>query len=623
LAWTSTRTSGGASQLFLSNWNHTTAIDALKKAPLKGQGSGFTPAVKATEMQWKVEYLASDSLEGRMTGSKGIEAAASYISGQFKGIGLQPVAGLPDYKYAFEFVANTKVNKEQSKFSITINGKRQYMELFMHWLPQSFSLNGKASGDVVFVGYGIKSADKSAIEYNSYNGLDVRGKIVLVLNGTPPYLSDEDEKELLRYATPRYKALVARELGATAVVFVSEIENTFGSVHHENTPGNSGIVAVSINPSVADKLLASTKLTIADLKSRYEEFNPHLKNETALKDIKIDLEVGLDKVQKTDYNILGMIPANNKSDKYIFIGGHYDHLGYGETSSLASGEDIQQIHNGADDNASGTATVMELAEYFAQLKKDKPELFTRNLVFVLWSGEELGLVGSHKLAADSVINMKNVEAYINFDMVGRLKDNKLILQGLGSSSAWKKMIEKRNVSAGFNLTLQDDPYVPTDAMSLYQAGVPVLAIFTGIHDDYHRPSDDADKIDYAGMERIAKFAQGIVEELLKADRIDYLKVEMSKSMSAGSKGFSVYLGTIPDYVAEVEGVKLSGIRTGAPAEKAGLKGGDVIIKLAGKDIKNVYDYTYVLGDLQPDKTVEIVILRDGKQVVLNITPTVK
>jgi hypothetical protein len=282
LAWTSTRTSGGASQLFLANWNHSAALEALKKAPLKGQGSGFTPAVKATEMQRKVEYLASDSLEGRMTGSKGIEAAASYISGQFKGIGLQPVAGLPDYKYAFEFVANTKVNKEQSKFSITINGKRQYMELFTHWLPQSFSLNGKASGDVVFVGYGIKSADKSAVEYNSYNGLDVRGKIVLVLNGTPPYLSDEDEKELLRYATPRYKALVARELGATAVVFVSEIENTFGSVHHENTPGNSGIVAISINPSVADKLLASTKLTIADLKSRYEEFNPHLKNETAL-----------------------------------------------------------------------------------------------------------------------------------------------------------------------------------------------------------------------------------------------------------------------------------------------------------------------------------------------------
>ncbi len=623
LAWTSTRTSGGASQLFLANWNHPAAVDALKKAPLKGQGSGFTPAIKATEMQHKVEYLASDSLEGRMTGSKGIEAAASYISSQFKGIGLQPVGNLKDYKYAFEFVANTKVNKEQSKFSITINGKRQYLDLFTHWLPQSFSMNGKATGDVVFAGYGIKSADKSAVEYNSYNGLDVKGKVVLVFNGTPPYLSDDDEKELLRYATSRYKALVARELGAAAIVFVSEIENTYGSVHHENTPGNSGIVAVSINPSVADKLLASNKLTVADLKSRYQEFNPHIKNETALKDLKIDLEVVLDKVQKTDYNVLGMIPAANKSDKYIFIGGHYDHLGYGETSSLASGEDIKQIHNGADDNASGTATVMELAEYFAQLKKDKPELFTRNLVFVLWSGEELGLVGSHKLAADSVINMKNVEAYINFDMVGRLKDNKLILQGLGSSSAWKKMIEKRNVAAGFNLTLQDDPYVPTDAMSLYQAGVPVLAIFTGIHDDYHRPSDDADKIDYAGMERIAKFAQGIVEELLKADKIDFLKVEMSKSMSAGSKGFSVYLGTIPDYVAEVEGVKLSGVRTGAPAEKAGLKAGDVIIKLAGKDIKNVYDYTYVLGDLQPDKTVEIFILRDGKQLVLNITPTVK
>jgi hypothetical protein len=484
-------------------------------------------------------------------------------------------------------------------------------------------MNSKATGDVVFAGYGIKSADKSAVEYNSYDGLDVKGKVVLVFNGTPPYLSDDDEKELLRYATPRYKALVARELGAAAIIFVSEIENTFGSVHHENTPGNSGIVAVSVNPSVADKLLASNKLTVADLKGRYQEFNPHVKNETALKDVKVDLEIMLDKVLKTDYNLLGMIPATNKTDKYIFIGGHYDHLGYGETSSLASGEDMKQIHNGADDNASGTATVMELAEYFAQLKKDKPELFTRNLVFVLWSGEELGLVGSNKLAADSVVNMKNVEAYVNFDMVGRLKDNKLILQGLGSSSAWKKMIEKRNIMAGFNLTLQDDPYVPTDAMSLYQAGVPVLAVFTGIHDDYHRPSDDADKIDYAGMERIAKFAQGLIEELLKVDKIDYVKVEMSKSMSAGTKGFSVYLGTIPDYVAEVEGVRLSGVRTGAPADKAGLKEGDVIIKLAGKDIKNVYDYTYVLGDLQPDKTVEIIILRGGKQVTLNITPTVK
>jgi Tol biopolymer transport system component len=623
LAWTSTRTSGGASQLFLANWNHKAALEALKKAPFKGQGSGFTPAIKASEMQQKVEYLASDSLEGRMTGSKGIEAAAAYVSKLFNGIGLQPVGGLKDYKYAFEFVANTKVNKEQSKFSVTINGKRQYMDLFAHWLPQSFSMNGKASGDVVFAGYGIKSADKSAVEYNSYDGLDVKGKVVLVFNGTPPYLSDDDEKELLRYATPRYKALVARELGASAIIFVSEIENTFGSVHHENTPGNSGIVAVSINPSVADKLLAANKLTVAGLKTSYLEFNPHVKNETALKDVNVDLEVMLDKVLKTDYNLLGMIPATNKTDKYIFIGGHYDHLGYGETSSLASGEDIKQIHNGADDNASGTATVMELAEYFAQLKKDKPELFTRNLVFVLWSGEELGLVGSNKLAADSVVNMKYVEAYVNFDMVGRLKDNKLILQGLGSSSAWKKMIEKRNIMAGFNLTLQDDPYVPTDAMSLYQAGVPVLAVFTGIHDDYHRPSDDADKIDYEGMERIAKFAQGLIEELLKVDKIDYVKVEMSKSMSAGTKGFSVYLGTIPDYVAEVEGVRLSGVRTGAPADKAGLKEGDVIIKLAGKDIKNVYDYTYVLGDLQPDKTVEIIILRDGKQVMLNITPTVK
>lgn len=623
LAWTSNRTAGGASQLFYANWNHAAAMQALKIAPLKGQGSGYSPSIKASELQKKVEYLASDSLEGRMTGSKGIEAAAAYIAKQFMELGLVPVGNLKGYKHAFEFVASTQVNKEQSKLSLTVGGKRQYQELYSQWLPQSFSMNGSASGGVVFAGYGIKSGDKSAVDYNSYAGLDVKGKVVLVLGGTPPHLSNADEKELLRYSTPRYKALVARELGAVAIIFISDLENTFGNVHHENTPGNSGIVSVSINPSVADKLLAANKLTVAGIKKQYETYNPHAKNETALNDVTLDIQVTLDKVQKTDYNVLGMVPASNGSQKYIFIGGHYDHLGYGETSSLANGNERNQIHNGADDNASGTATVMELAEYFAQLKKDKPELITRNIVFVLWSGEELGLVGSAKLAADTVVDIKQVEAYINFDMVGRLKDNKLMAQGLGSSTGWRKLVEKKNILAGFNLVLQDDPYVPTDAMSLYQAGVPVLALFTGIHDDYHRPSDDADKLDYAGMERIAKLAQGIIEELLKAPPIDYQKVEMSKSMASGSKGFSVYLGTIPDYVAEVEGVKLSGVRPGAPAEKAGLKEGDIIIKLAGKEIKNVYDYTFVLGDLQPNITIDIVIMRENKEISLKITPTTK
>lgn len=623
LAWTSNRTSGGTSQLFMGNWNHTAAVSALKKAPLKGQANGFTPAIKASELQQKVEFLASDSLEGRMTGSKGIQAAAAYISKQFKDLGLVPVGNLKDYKHAFEFVSKTQVNKEKSTLSITVDGKRKYLELFTHWLPQSFSMNGTANAEVVFAGYGIKSGDKSVVDYNSYDGLDVKGKVVMVFNGTPPHLDDKDEKELLRYATQRYKALVARELGAVGIVFISEIENTFGSVHQENTPGNSGIVAITINPSVADQLLAGNKLTVADLKKRYTEYNPHVKNETALKGVKLEMAVTLDKVQKTDYNVLGMVPASNGSDKYIFIGGHYDHLGYGETSSLATGDAKHEIHNGADDNASGTATVMELAEYYAQLKKDKPELITRNLVFVLWSGEELGLVGSAKLAADTLVDMKKVEAYINFDMVGRLKDNKLMAQGLGSADGWRKLVEKKNVVAGFNLVLQDDPYVPTDAMSLYQAGVPVLALFTGIHDDYHRPTDDADKLDYPGMERIAKLAKGILDELLKTAPLAYQKVEMSKTMGAGTKGFSVYLGTIPDYVAEVEGVKLSGVRPGGPAEKAGLKEGDIIIKLAGKDIKNVYDYTYVLGDLQPNKTVEMIILRGSENLTLEITPTTK
>jgi hypothetical protein len=231
------------------------------------------------------------------------------------------------------------------------------------------------------------------------------------------------------------------------------------------------------------------------------------------------------------------------------------------------------------------------------------------------------LIGSSYFAEHPLINLSNLSAYVNFDMVGRLAENKLTLQGIGSSGAWRRLIEKRNVAGGFNLVLQDDPYLPTDVTAFYPKHVPVLSFFTGSHEDYHRPTDTAEKLNYEGMERIGKFARGLILDLVKSpERPDYVKVERSGSAGGGRDSLRAYLGTIPDYTTEVQGVKLSGVRGGSPADKAGLKGGDVIVEFAGQKITNIYDYTYAMDAVKIGQPVELIVLRDGKRVTLKVTP---
>jgi len=243
------------------------------------------------------------------------------------------------------------------------------------------------------------------------------------------------------------------------------------------------------------------------------------------------------------------------------------------------------------------------------------------LLVAFWSGEEIGTIGSSHFADQPPVALSNIIAYVNFDMVGRLNENKLNLQGVGSSSVWRKLIEKRNLAAGLNVVLQDDPYLPTDVTSFYPKGVPVIHFFTGSHEDYHRPTDKADKLNYEGMERIGGFARELIADLLAApERPDYLKVTHSDAGSGGREQLRAYLGTIPDYTTEVEGVKLSGVRGGGPAEKAGLKGGDIIVEFGSQQIKNIYDYTYAMDAVKIGKPVDVVIVRDGQKVKLTVTP---
>ena len=331
----------------------------------------------------------------------------------------------------------------------------------------------------------------------------------------------------------------------------------------------------------------------------------------------------MERIRKKDYNVVAVLPATVQNpDGAVVVGAHYDHIGFGEIGSLARKGEEGQIHNGADDNASGTATVLELAAALVAAQKAKPEAFNRDIIFTLWSGEELGIIGSSAFTENPPVPVASMAAYVNFDMVGRLHDNKLLLQGTGSSSVWNKMIEKRNVAAGFDLVLQTDPYQPTDITAFYPRGVPVLGFFTGSHEDYNRPTDDPETLNYAGMERIGKFAKLLILDLVKnPDRPDYIKVARTKSEGGNRETMRAYLGTIPDYVAgDMDGVKLSGVSGSGPADKAGLKGGDIIVEFAGKKITNIYDYTYAIDAVKIGEPVEVVVLRDGEKLTLTIVP---
>ena len=319
--------------------------------------------------------------------------------------------------------------------------------------------------------------------------------------------------------------------------------------------------------------------------------------------IQLTFHCDLRKVIPTTTNVVGILEGNDPvlKNEAIVIGAHYDHIGLGELGSLAEGRG-QQIHNGADDNASGTAGLLELARVLASQRAT----LKRSVVFVAFSAEEEGLLGSKHYVATPAFPLDKTVAMINMDMIGRMKDDRVIVGGSGSSPLWKDLLPRLKPN-GLELKFQDDGYGPSDHASFYAKDIPVLFFFTGVHQDYHRPSDDPDKINLAGANQVLELVLGTAQALSQQERPTRSSPKpRSRSEPRGRGEFRVYLGTIPDYGEEVEGVKLSGVREGSPAAKAGMKGGDIIVECAGKQIKNVYDYTYVLGDRKPGDVVEIV-----------------
>jgi hypothetical protein len=571
---------------------------------------------KTKDVKTHVTRLASEDMEGRLTGTDGARLASDYIIAELERVGVRPLPGRDSFRIPFDFTSG--VNDQGSTLSVSgweaTPGSVRGL---------SFSDNGEVSGGLVFAGYGISVPESQGFSYDSYFGLDVKDKIVLVLRYFPEDASDEVKSVLARYSGLRFKAMNARDRGARGVLVVSgPTSPTAGELvemSFDAAVAGSGIVAASIRGEVAEKLFERVEgKTLSDAQKSLDSGNPHVAGFEIPGTVPA-LGVSLARETRAAENVVGYLPATvqgHLGSAIILLGAHYDHLGRGKDgNSLAGKEEAGQIHHGADDNASGVAAVLAIAEREGSRERKAP------VAFAFWAGEELGLLGSAEFVRGHAVPAEDIAAYVNFDMVGRMRDNKLVLQATGTSSIWPRLVEQANVVVGFDVQMSEDPYLPTDVTSFNQAGVPSLNFFTGSHREYHRPADRAELINYEDLERIVDLGSLLTQKIASLEaKPEFVKVARTTTSGGSRDTVRVFTGTIPDYATQVEGLLLSGVIEGGPAEEAGLQAGDVIVEFAGRKIGNIYDYTFALDVVKIGEPVTVVYTRSGERRETKLTP---
>ena len=585
-----------------------------------------TAGAVAARTKAHVETLASEKFEGRLTGSPGEKLAADYIISELKRLGAKPLPGLTDFRMPFTFTAGSK----DGGTTVTVTrdaGGAQTFAGAATVQALSFSDSVEATGRVVFAGYGLVVPESQNFGYDSYAGLEVKDKIVVVLRYFPEDADQKTRAILARYADLRYKAQAARQRGAKGMLVITGPRSpNAGAVvpmSFDTAIAGSGIAAASISSEAFAPILTASGKSLEAVQKEFDGGNPHVAG-FAIPGIMVTLKANVIRQQQTGNNVVGYLPAtvglkpDPAAKPWVAVGAHYDHLGRGTTgASLAGKEDANKVHHGADDNASGTATALAIAEAFSKQARK------RHLLIAFWSGEELGLLGSSAFVTKPPVPLDTIAAYLNFDMVGRVADNKLTVQATGTSAMWPKLLEQANVAAGFDLVLQEDPYQPTDVGSFNTASVACLTFFTGAHQEYHKPSDTADKINYEDLVRVGELASGVVKRLMDSAEVPlFTKVEQ-KAETGGRAGLRLFTGTIPDYASDVKGLLLGGVIGGGPAEQAGLAKGDVVIEIAGQSITNIYDYTFALELLKIGEPAKVIYMRGGEKRETTLTPAAR
>ena len=580
-------------------------------------------------LKTEITYLSSDALTGRGSGTDGNLKAATFVANEFRRYGLKPLGTYKQtdtdapleglgYFQPFSYSAGRMVGSASKLTAIATDKTVAEYAANKDFAISPLSGAGNAEEvEVVFAGYGVSAPSAGR---DDYAGVDVTGKVVILLPGTV--------KGFEKFSQLRAQALVARDRGAVAVI-------TSGTEGATATPGaklsfenqsDSGIPVFLLQPDALARLIASSGKSYDALKADTDAGKPT----TDILPVKLSFNADVQKIRKVTQNVVGYVEGTdyNLKDEFVIIGAHLDHLGMGGVGSLdPSGQPA--VHHGADDNASGTAGVLELAHYFAA---HRPK---RSLLFIGFSGEELGLLGSAYYAKEPVVTLNNTVAMLNLDMIGRLNPTSetLIVGGSGTAQEFPAMLDdltqQENLAGrGLKLSRSDTGFGASDHQSFYVQNIPVLFFFTGVHADYHRPSDTVDKINLTGEAQVLELVRASVVKIANAPtRPTFVKVQApapaaNNGDTGGNRSFKVYLGTIPNYSAEgVQGVLLDGVREGSPAATAGLKAGDIITRMNNLVISGLQDYVTALQQLNPGEAVAITVRRGAETLTLNATVT--
>ncbi len=570
--------------------------------------------IMSFEILAHIKYLASDNLNGRLPGTPGSKLAIDYISKHWEAQGVEP-AGTKGYKQPFSFINSVSLGKRNM---LRIRNSRKQYIVQKDFIPLGSSGNGSINEDVVFIGYGLDIND--SLSWRDYADIDVRGKWVLLLLDGPD--GDSPHSPYGRHKTLYNKIIVARDHGAGGILFMNrfqtEDENNLRTLQYRQSSSTVGLPVIQITHSLADEMLIKHGQSIAELRSKLDE---QLTPLSFTVDCKVSANVNLKFGKEIATNMIGFIEGNDPvlKNEYIIVGAHFDHLGLGGRRSGSLNPDTLIIHNGADDNASGTAGILELSYKFMSNR----HLLKRSVLVICFDAEEKGLLGSKYYVKNPARNISNTAMMVNMDMVGRLNDSPVVLGGVGSSGNFVNIIE--DASNSHTLEIETNmggmDFGRSDHASFYRENIPVLFFFTGAHEDYHKPTDDWDKIDYKGEKKILDFIYDLIIDVSQIEKKPAFAEIETNTGNNQNPVFKVTFGIIPAYGSQKVGLEIDGLsKKDGPAAKAGMKKGDIITAINGKDVRNIYDYMARLTDLKPGQRVKVKINReDGeKELILEL-----
>jgi Zn-dependent M28 family amino/carboxypeptidase len=563
-----------------------------------------------------IKALTTSEMAGRGDGDPGLTLAANMLEQRYRALGLKP-AGTNSYLQPFTVITGAKL-KENNRLEILNGAAKKDLKVNQDFIPFSFSSSGEISGPMVFAGYGASATE---FGYDDFAHLDVKDKIVVVLRYEPPGFSGKSGHAILTEHSPMItKAINARIHGAKAVLVINgklgdgeeDALTRFGSV---SGPENAGIIFVQVKNSVAEEWFADAGKTLAGVQNEIDT-SSNSASFAFPENLRVSLNVNVESTRATVNNVLAYLPG--KTDEYVIIGAHYDHLGHGYYDSLAPSL-IGQIHPGADDNASGTAGVLELARLLAPKKGQ----LQRGILFMSFAGEELGLLGSAEWVKEPTLPLGKAVAMLNMDMIGRIKDDRVYIGGVGTGADFKSLLEEEQSKSKFKIEYSAGGYSASDHTSFVTKKIPVLFFFSGLHSDYHKPSDTWDKINAPSAAQLLDFIDDVALKIDSApERTAFVTVVEDQAAEhtsgGGGGGYGPYFGSIPDFGQEVNGVKFSDVRPGSPAAKAGFKPDDVLVQFGDMPIKNLFDFTDALRRSKVGDVVEVKVLRDGKPITASV-----